>query len=971
MSAKDKDLKNKPSLPWWTWVLPLLIFHFGTGLSLNFQISQRMSLWYLPVPLGLFLIHWWGPRVLLGLYLNALLCAGYWGFNHWWFWPLYALPETLKVGLSWLLFTRILKGKVWLPDLSNMWRFLLFGMITPCFLGSVFGEALFIVLGDFHPEHWWHEAYVQFVLDILCPFAITVPALLFATAYIEKFKLSMTQGAYPCSALVLSGRITRLMMYEVIALFSGLLILSLCVSLETYWFVYGVFLIWGALRFGIGVASIGTIWTICLAILFPALLSNHFASLWLTRSDLLKVNLNLATLCFAALVVGRALSDVFQEIETRKQAESSLKISENKYRLLFESASDAIILGDKGIIFDCNKRALEMLGAKLEDIIGSHSSRFFQSQLPDGSDAVTVMSKLRSEALDGHPQFFEWKVKRLDGSLINTEITFRGVDLDGKRIIMAVIHDITQRKKMERAVFESEYRHRTLFESANDAIVVSENGLILDCNHRTTELFGFTREQMIGFPATMGFPDFQPNGVRTADLVLSHRLAALEGTPQSYELLQKKADGSTFETETTLAPVILEGRRIIQVVIRDISQRKKIERALVESEERFRQMAENIQEIFFLLDKATQTMLYVSPIAESLLGVPLENVINRPLAIDERMHPEDRERVGFFKDGAWYKRTFNEDFRFIRPDGVTRWLRMRTFLIPDNEGRIYRVAGVATDITEYKTAQEETRNHQQKLVQADKMNSLGQMVSGVAHEINNPNNLIMLNADVMDTFWKHLRPALRDYFARYPDWKLANIPYDKAEGKYETLLQGITGGAKRIKNIVDNLKDFARVNHGDLSESIVIEKVIAASIGIVDHLIRKSTNHFQVLNGENIPPILGNFQKLEQVIINLITNACQALASSSHAIRIETWFDKENERVGIRVEDEGIGIPENFLRMVTDPFFTTKRDSGGTGLGLSVSYGIIREHKGTLEIQSQENHGTKVEIMLPARNPKL
>lgn len=86
-----------PALPWWTWLAPFVIFHLGTGLSLQFQVSKGVSLWYLPVPLGLVLIQWWGPRVLLGLYLNAMLCAGYWGLYRWWLWPLYAIPETLKV----------------------------------------------------------------------------------------------------------------------------------------------------------------------------------------------------------------------------------------------------------------------------------------------------------------------------------------------------------------------------------------------------------------------------------------------------------------------------------------------------------------------------------------------------------------------------------------------------------------------------------------------------------------------------------------------------------------------------------------------------------------------------------------------------------------------------------------------------------------------------------------------------------
>jgi polar amino acid transport system substrate-binding protein len=217
----------------------------------------------------------------------------------------------------------------------------------------------------------------------------------------------------------------------------------------------------------------------------------------------------------------------------------------------------------------------------------------------------------------------------------------------------------------------------------------------------------------------------------------------------------------------------------------------------------------------------------------------------------------------------------------------------------------------------------------------------------------------------METFWRHMRPALREHATGNADWKLAGIPYGVAEGKFETLLGGISGGAKRIKRIVDNLKDFARMDGGDLSEAVALDKVVAASVDIVENLVRKSTDHFSVSHAENLPRVRGNFQKLEQVIINLITNACQALEARGKAIRVSTWHDRDSGMVGLRVEDEGKGISPELLDKVADPFFTTKRDSGGTGLGLSVSYGIIREHRGVMEFKSAEKRGTTVEIRIP------
>ncbi|MEO7426966.1 MAG: PAS domain S-box protein [Fibrobacteria bacterium] len=973
-------MADKPALPWWTWALPFLIFHFGTGLSLGFRVSPGLSLWYLPVPLGIILIHWWGPRVLLGLFVNSMLCAGYWGLYRWWLWPLYAVPETLKVALSWWLFSRLMKGSPWLPNLSNTWKFLLFGVILPCGIATFYGQAQFALLGDIGRAHLLRNTYVEFVLDVLSPFAITVPALIFGTAWMERLGLSVTQGSYPPQSLFLRPKLTRPILYESAAVFAALLVLCLYVPLKDYWFLYGIVLIGSALRFGFAIAALASMWTILITLPLPAMLSSRFSETIMSQGELLKINLNLATLCFAALVVGRALCDMYQEIQFRGRVEDDLRKSiseweqmrdtvregEAKYRILFESASDPIIVGDNGIFVDCNEKALEVFGASRGEFLGSHATRFFPATLPDGSDSAAAVMKMRIAAMEGTPQRFEWKLKRLDGSLFDTEMSFVGVTLDGKRMVMSVVRDITERKAMEKALSENESRYRTLFESANDAIVLSSNGVIVDCNQRCAEIFRYRREELLGQPTLMCFPEFQPEGVRSDEKIKGIRAAAMTGAPQSVEWNHIRSDKTIFESEASLNRVLIGGMAMLQVVIRDVSERKRIERALIESEERFRQMAENIQEVFFLLDKATRRLLYLSPLAKNILGIPVSYQADRTFTFLDRVHPDDRVRIDSFTEGAWHRQPFNEDFRCHRPDGELRWLRMRTFLIRDGQGEVFRVAGIIADITEYKMAQEEARVHQQRLIQADKMNSLGLMVSGVAHEINNPNNLIMLNGDVMETFWRHMRPIMRDHASQNPDWKLAGIPYGSAEGKFETLLGGVSGGAKRIKRIVDNLKDFARMDGGDLSESVAMEKVVEASVGIVENLIKKSTDRFSIAHGDSLPRIRGNFQKLEQVIINLITNACQALDSRDKAVRVLTWHEKDTDSVGIRVEDEGKGIAAGLLNKVSDPFFTTKRDSGGTGLGLSVTYGIIREHRGNIEIKSEENRGTCVEIRIPA-----
>jgi C4-dicarboxylate-specific signal transduction histidine kinase len=164
---------------------------------------------------------------------------------------------------------------------------------------------------------------------------------------------------------------------------------------------------------------------------------------------------------------------------------------------------------------------------------------------------------------------------------------------------------------------------------------------------------------------------------------------------------------------------------------------------------------------------------------------------------------------------------------------------------------------------------------------------------------------------------------------------------------------------------VQNLKDFARQEPGDKNQIVPITAVVDAAILILGSLIKKSTDRFSFIRGEGIPPVKGVFQKIEQVVINLVSNACQALTSKNQAVVVVTSYARECGRVIITVTDEGPGIsPENMKNIMT-PFFTTKRDSGGTGLGLAISYNIIKDHGGDLSFESTLGKGTIATVSLP------
>jgi polar amino acid transport system substrate-binding protein len=246
------------------------------------------------------------------------------------------------------------------------------------------------------------------------------------------------------------------------------------------------------------------------------------------------------------------------------------------------------------------------------------------------------------------------------------------------------------------------------------------------------------------------------------------------------------------------------------------------------------------------------------------------------------------------------------------------------------------------------------------------MASLGILVSGVAHEINNPNNYIMLNSELLGRAWGDVDHILEEYHETHGDFDVAGIPYEEVKEQIGQLAGGITAGAKRIENIIAVLRDFSRQESGEHTSKVAVNDVIKAALVIINNLIVKSTNQFTVTYGEQMPPVNGNFQRLEQVIINLLTNACQSLPSKDRAIAVRTYHDPIQQKNIIEIADEGIGIPESVLPHILDPFYTTKRDDGGTGLGLSISYSIIKEHNGEITFVSKADHGTTATVSIPS-----
>jgi signal transduction histidine kinase len=266
---------------------------------------------------------------------------------------------------------------------------------------------------------------------------------------------------------------------------------------------------------------------------------------------------------------------------------------------------------------------------------------------------------------------------------------------------------------------------------------------------------------------------------------------------------------------------------------------------------------------------------------------------------------------------------------------------------------------------EKRLAEERALAKQEQLFQAAKMVSLGTLVSGVAHEINNPITSVMLNAPNLARMWQDMLPILDRHCSRHGDFQVGATVFSRIRDRIPQMLAGITDDARRVRDIVTDLKDFARDHPSETREALDLNRVVDKAVGLTANLIKKSTRRFTLSCHPELPVMMGNAQRIEQVVINLVVNACQALPDLDHGLSVLTGLDARQKHLTLEVSDEGEGIDAATLKRITDPFFTTRRERGGTGLGLSICARIVRDHDGSLDFESTPGKGTTVRVALP------
>lgn len=420
---------------------------------------------------------------------------------------------------------------------------------------------------------------------------------------------------------------------------------------------------------------------------------------------------------------------------------------------------------------------------------------------------------------------------------------------------------------------------------------------------------------------------------------------------QPLTLHRKKKHTRPRDEFDTLIDSINEMRIRIRTGIQALKQK---EYALRKSDEQYRTTLDSMDDSIYVVDRDFKIIL---------VNTAFKN-FNKSLGLDHNVTGKSLDGIYPFYTGKTkkeYQSVLNSGESAISEHTLSirgRRLIIETRKIPIFEkNSVAKIITISRDITEQKLANE-------RIERNEKMKSIGELSTGIAHEINNPNNFILLNSTILQKAWESITPVLEHYLETDGDFAISGMSYEENRHRFKTLFSGIIEGSERIEKIISSLKDYAFPEPASQRESTNIESVMNSALILLANKVKDHCIHFKS-KCQNTPLVMGNFQRLEQVFINLILNACEALTDSTQTITITIECDEPRQQVIISLVDEGKGIAPSDLGNVRHPFFTTKREYGGSGLGLYICTGIVEAHQGSLEIESEPERGTTVRVLLP------
>jgi len=535
-----------------------------------------------------------------------------------------------------------------------------------------------------------------------------------------------------------------------------------------------------------------------------------------------------------------------------------------------------------------------------------------------------------------------------------------------------LVSDKTKELGKSKTLFE------TLFTRAPDGVVISDlNGDIIKAN---SAFYKMVQYQEDDFRKLNYVKDKLYKNISEIRPYVLQKIKE-NGHIDGVELELLDINGNTCPVIGSFTLLDLDNHKYIEAIYKDIRIRKNLEEKLIEQNENLEKIVKDrtkdLEKQKNILEKKHIALLDITEecrISRIRLETLFKAITDTVIMIDSDFNIKEINKKVEIKNGKCYKEVFNLDipcancpgkmvFKEKRPITVEKKIHDDYYLLQAYP--IFDPKGNVEGALEFSRVITKEKNMELQLLQTDKLASLGQLVSGIAHEINNPNAFIRGNIEIAKEAYKDILPILEDNYQKNQDLKIARLSFDVFKENFPVLLEDMAHGADRIKNIVHDLRKFAKRDEGFLTDTVDVNSTIEDCIRLVKNQIKRKAMIETNLD-HNIPKIKGNIQRLEQVIVNMLINASQAMDSNQKdgAIEISTSYLKESNEIQLLINDNGVGMDENTQKQIFDPFFTTKKNKGGTGLGLSIAYGIIKEHGGRINVKSVVGEGTQFYVYL-------
>ena len=594
--------------------------------------------------------------------------------------------------------------------------------------------------------------------------------------------------------------------------------------------------------------------------------------------------------------------------------------SQRGYRDLIDTFDDFLLsLSLQGEILAVNRSFAELLGRPFSEVVGHRLDEFVE--LADNAGLASLLRELIS-LLERRQRSGVLRIRlKHETSSRYFQCTTHAVIREGAQQCVCILaRDITTER-------ESEARFKDLFETLQEGVYLADtDGNLEDVNPAFVRMLGYeNRAELLGRPLSEFF--LQPEGWE-----IERRHLAQSDVVYSHEAMLRRSDGSALAALHASAQIRDTAGRVRrrQGTLVDITERRQMETRLQREQEFARRLVESFPDLVIALDREGR-YTFVSPRSRELLGFLPEQLIGTPFS--ERIEPHSCKDVQAFLDSIISGQCSNGSTEFLvrRNDGETRLFRATASPLMDVSGRIAGVIAAARDTTD-------SKRMEQQLIQNERLAAMGQMIAGVAHELNNPLTAVL-----------GVTELLRD---------------STEEESVRRQLEIAHRQARRAAQIVQSLLTFSRPPQ-PRKICLNLSELIQRSLQLHEHSLRSNRITVDFAAQPDIPFVLGDASQLTQVFLNLIANAEQAIREVHDHGTLRIQVSRAADRVVATFQDDGAGIRREILPKIFDPFFTTKRPGRGTGLGLSICLAILREHNGEIEGQPLPQGGSLFTTWLP------